>query len=113
MRDAWLVPLINCGTSFLAGLVVFSVLGNMSLTTGVPIDQMTLGGSGAELQHTPIVRGAPLEPPPTSSASPPLRSRSPAGLAFVVYPSAITGMPLAPATSVLFFLMLICLGLDS
>ena len=29
VRDAWLVPLINCGTSFLAGLVVFSVLGFM------------------------------------------------------------------------------------
>lgn len=59
VRDAWLVPVINCGTSFLAGLaafsvprthapplaltaercapglVVFSVLGDMSQETGV------------------------------------------------------------------------------
>ena len=25
VRDAWLVPVINCGTSFLAGLAAFSV----------------------------------------------------------------------------------------
>ena len=32
------VPLINYGTSFLAGLVVLSVLGNMSATSGIAID---------------------------------------------------------------------------
>jgi SNF family Na+-dependent transporter len=79
-RDAWVVPLINCGTSFLAGIVVFAVLGNMSVTSGVPIDDMEIEGSG---------------------------------LAFVVYPAALAKLPASPVFAFLFFLMLLCLGLDT
>ena len=80
MRDAWLVPLINCSTSFLAGLVVFSVLGFMATEAGVEVEDLRLQGSG---------------------------------LAFVAYPSALSQMYGANLFSVLFFVMVICLGVDS
>ncbi|KAL0172581.1 hypothetical protein M9458_032892, partial [Cirrhinus mrigala] len=35
------------------------------------------------------------------------------GLAFIVFTEAITKMPLSPLWSVLFFIMLFCLGLSS
>ena len=80
MRDAWLVPLINCGTSFLAGLVVFSVLGFMATEQGVRVEELRLQGSG---------------------------------LAFVAYPSALSQMYGANLFAFLFFIMVICLGVDS
>lgn len=38
---------INCSASFLAGIAIFSVLGNMSLETGIPME--TVGQSGPGL----------------------------------------------------------------
>ena len=80
LRDAWLVPLINCGTSFLAGLVVFSVLGFMATQAGVTVEELRMQGSG---------------------------------LAFVAYPQALSQMPGAQFFSVMFFVMVVCLGVDS
>ncbi|KAK6192111.1 hypothetical protein SNE40_003649 [Patella caerulea] len=78
--DAIITSIINCATSLLAGLVVFSIIGYMSLKQGKPIEDVAVKGPG---------------------------------LVFIVYPEAISTLPLSTLWSILFFLMLITLGLDS
>ncbi|ELU16289.1 hypothetical protein CAPTEDRAFT_222696 [Capitella teleta] len=79
-RDAIVIPCINCGTSFLAGFVVFSVVGFMAAEAGLKVDEVVVSGPG---------------------------------LAFVVYPEALSLLPVAPVWAILFFLMLIIMGLDT
>ncbi|KAL5006050.1 hypothetical protein ScPMuIL_017208 [Solemya velum] len=64
MRDSFLVPLINCGTSIFAGFAIFSVLGFMSHQTGKSMKDVATDGPGLTfvvypegLAHMPI---APL-----------------------------------------------------
>jgi len=42
MKDAYTVVFVNCGTSLLAGIVVFSILGYRELKTGIPADKVSL-----------------------------------------------------------------------
>lgn len=79
-RDALLTSCINCGTSFVAGLVIFSFLGYMAKMLGRDISSVAATGPG---------------------------------LVFIVYPQAISTLLYSPLWSVMFFLMLITLGLDS
>ncbi|XP_076452888.1 sodium-dependent serotonin transporter-like [Babylonia areolata] len=79
-RDALMTSCINCGTSFMAGVVVFSVLGYM-----------------AHMQNTSVDKVATQGP----------------GLVFVVYAEAISTLSGSVVWAILFFLMLITLGLDS
>ena len=39
-RDAWLIAVVSCGTSFFSGLVVFSILGFMAKETGSNIEDV-------------------------------------------------------------------------
>ncbi|XP_055372374.1 sodium-dependent serotonin transporter [Condylostylus longicornis] len=79
-RDALITSSINCLTSFLAGFVIFSVLGYMAYVQKTSVDQVGLEGPG---------------------------------LVFIVYPQAIATMTGSVFWSIIFFLMLITLGLDS
>ena len=79
-RDAVITSSINCLTSFLAGFVIFSVLGYMA-----HVQQKSVAEVGVE---------GP-------------------GLVFVVYPEAIAMMKGSVIWSIIFFIMLITLGLDS
>ncbi|KAK3770220.1 hypothetical protein RRG08_038731 [Elysia crispata] len=79
-RDAMIVPCINCFTSVFAGLVIFSVLGFMSYSTGKPMEKVVTQGPG---------------------------------LIFIVYPEAVTKMPISHFWAIMFFLMIFMIGLDS
>ncbi|KAG8036087.1 hypothetical protein G9C98_004666 [Cotesia typhae] len=78
--DALLTSLINSATSFIAGFVIFSVLGYMAHASGRSIKEVATEGPG---------------------------------LVFIVYPAAIATMPGSIFWALIFFMMLLTLGLDS
>ncbi|XP_052788428.1 sodium- and chloride-dependent glycine transporter 2-like [Mya arenaria] len=80
LRDSLIVPIVNCGTSFYAGFVIFSVLGFMAHQKNTDVANVVASGPG---------------------------------LVFMVYPEALSQMPVAPLWSVLFFLMMTMLGFSS
>ncbi|KRY15484.1 Sodium- and chloride-dependent GABA transporter 1 [Trichinella patagoniensis] len=79
-RDSIIMCLINAGTSMTAGIAVFSILGHLSMTLQVPLNDVVQSG---------------------------------VGLIFQVYPEAISRLPIPQLWSVLFFLMIAILGIDS
>ncbi|KAL8609384.1 hypothetical protein ACOMHN_019874 [Nucella lapillus] len=79
-RDSIIVATTNSLTSFLAGFVVFAMLGHMAHVQQESIESVATSGPG---------------------------------LAFIVYPQALSLLPLPQLWSVLFFFMMILVGLDS
>ncbi|KAI9582986.1 sodium- and chloride-dependent glycine transporter 1 [Glossina fuscipes] len=79
-KDSLIVAVCNIGTSFFAGLVIFSIIGFLAHELDVEVEKVVDQG---------------------------------AGLAFIVYPEVVTRLPISPVWAVLFFVMLLTLGLDS
>ncbi|XP_028399406.1 sodium- and chloride-dependent transporter XTRP3-like [Dendronephthya gigantea] len=100
-KDAIMVSLINCGTSVFASIVVFSVLGFKAKTAlGECLDEekaknLTANSTCKSLDEylSDVAQGT--------------------GLSFIAFTEAITKMPAPQVWSVLFFLMLITLGMGS
>ncbi|XP_063151901.1 sodium-dependent serotonin transporter isoform X2 [Candoia aspera] len=80
-QDALVTSAVNCLTSFIAGFVIFTVLGYM-----------------AEMRKEPVSEVAKDTGP---------------SLLFITYAEAIANMPASTFFAIIFFLMLITLGLDS
>lgn len=78
--DALVTAVVNSGTSFYSGFVIFIYLGYIADRMGKTIDKVAKEGYG---------------------------------LVFQVYPEAISTLPYAKFWCILFFFMLITLGLDS
>lgn len=80
-NNAAIVALGDLATSFIAGLAVFSVIGNMAKMTNLPVQDAVAAGPG---------------------------------LAFAVYPYALSQLPAGAAFfSAIFFIALLTLGIDS
>ena len=46
IRDSTIVSLADTGTSILAGITIFSILGNLAYESGKPIADVVKGGTG-------------------------------------------------------------------
>ncbi|ESO88310.1 hypothetical protein LOTGIDRAFT_219403 [Lottia gigantea] len=80
VRNTIVFCIVGEGTSFVAGFVVFAVLGFMSEKAGKSVAEVATAGPG---------------------------------LAFITYPEALSELPLPQLWSVLFFIMLFLLAIDS
>ena len=51
-RDAIIIPLINCGTSFIAGFAIFSIIGFMATQANVAVEDVITSGQNQPLFRT-------------------------------------------------------------
>ncbi|XP_025602543.2 sodium-dependent neutral amino acid transporter B(0)AT3 [Athalia rosae] len=132
-RDAIMVSLTNCFTSMFAGIVVFSIIGfkatmiyekclverNATLVSifghQVDVDNVPLPGASINVPGANGSLDSMIMPElPICDLEKELdNSASGTGLAFIIFTEAINQFPGAQFWSVLFFLMLFTLGIDS
>eukprot|EP00076_Gallus_gallus_P045903 XP_025011441.1 sodium-dependent serotonin transporter-like [Gallus gallus] len=110
-RDALITSAVNCLTSFLSGFVIFTVLGYMAEMRDVEVEDGCMEDSEA--------RTAPLCAIPALLASTQKKGKTNLhpflgpSLLFITYPEAIANMVGSTFFAIIFFLMMITLGLDS
>ncbi|XP_077291147.1 sodium-dependent neutral amino acid transporter B(0)AT3 [Arctopsyche grandis] len=132
-RDAIMVSLTNCLTSMFAGIVVFSIIGfkatmvyekcleqrNITVLSvlGSNYDMTKLPAEGSVVNittSTGLMESVIMPYLPECDLQKELdNSASGTGLAFIIFTEAINQFPGAQFWSVLFFLMLFTLGIDS
>jgi SNF family Na+-dependent transporter len=93
VRDAVCLCVINSGTSLLAGVVVFSILGHMAHLANKSVSVIVKQGCVHCMHVYSLGTGV--------------------GLAFLAYPEVAAALPLKQVWAVLFFTMLCILGIDS
>ncbi|XP_018336762.1 sodium-dependent neutral amino acid transporter B(0)AT3 [Agrilus planipennis] len=114
-RDAVLVSLTNCLTSMFAGVVVFSIIGfkaTMVYEKCLRSQNETLSKIEEFSTEYPV-NISKLNTPKCDLQKELDNSASGTGLAFIIFTEAINQFPGAPFWSLLFFLMLFTLGIDS
>uniref|UniRef100_A0A671PER9 Transporter n=1 Tax=Sinocyclocheilus anshuiensis TaxID=1608454 RepID=A0A671PER9_9TELE len=130
-QDAVIISVINGLTSIYAAIVIYSIIGfraterfddclsgnilTLLNTFDLPEGNITESNYEGFLQH--LNSTAPQTLQELQSVLPSLDSTilgvEGTGLAFIVFTEAITKMPFSPLWSVLFFIMLFCLGLST
>ncbi|KAL1129026.1 hypothetical protein AAG570_013558 [Ranatra chinensis] len=120
-RDAIMVSLTNCFTSMFAGIVVFSVIGfKATLNYEKCLEERNAthfayyAGTEWENGFTSTSPAIPIPELPECDLEKELdNSAAGTGLAFIIFTEAIDQFPGSQFWSVLFFLMLFTLGIDS
>lgn len=109
-RDAIMVSLINCGTSVFASIVIFSILGFKATQSLHDCQEFYGALNGTDINGTVTDLVAKNCHNLTYWLS---ESAQGPGLTFIAFTEAIVKMPASPLWSVLFFCMLLTLGLGS
>lgn len=102
LHDTLAVSFVNAITSLLVGIFAFATIGNIALEQSTSVEDVISDGN--RLWHFSWPRR--FERLFWFYIAGP-------GLIFVVYPQALAKMPLAQMWAVMFFFMLLCLGLNS
>ena len=114
IRDAVVIVLLDCGTSVFAGMITFSFLGYRQFKTGIPVTKVNNENSiicwfCCHLLFDAISLYKLL----LFFTLFYVKVGSGPGLAFITYCDAFLLMDLSPLWAILFFLMLVLLGVGS
>lgn len=109
---------MNCVTSFFSGFAIFSVLGYMAYKHKVKIEDVATEGECWCSTHTPLYTVCLLMLDHSCifcyfKKVKPFSVNTGAGLVFIIYPEAISTLPGSTFWAIVFFIMLLTLGIDS